>query len=82
MSISIIFAGVIVSVLPDGGVGRQLLQPLFLILVKAVLVVVDEYAGRNVLRIYKGQYPLCHITLMPLPVEALAAIGRALRNYN
>jgi len=52
-------------------------------------VVVDEHAGRDVRQcstlhgIYKVQMPSWwHTTLIPLPVEAIAAIGRALSNHN
>jgi hypothetical protein len=43
--------------------GSQRFQPLFIVLMQAILVVVDEHTGSNVHRIYKGQSPLY---LMPL----------------
>jgi hypothetical protein len=58
-----VLAGAVVPVLLDGRVRRQPFKPHFVIVVQATLVVVDEYAGRNVLRIYKGQRPLYHIPL-------------------
>jgi hypothetical protein len=63
MRVCIVFAGVIVPVLPCGCMGGQTLQPLLIILVQAILVVVDEHTRRNVLRIYKGQSPLYRMPL-------------------
>jgi hypothetical protein len=69
MSVSVVFAGVIVPALTDGRVGGQPFQPLFIVGVQTPLVVVDEHAGRNVRQystlhgIYKGQSPLCRIPL-------------------
>ena len=61
--VGIVLAGVIMPVLADGGMRRQLFKPDLVIVVQATLIIVDEHAGRNVLRIYKGQYPLCGIPL-------------------
>ena len=50
-------------------------------MVQAALVVDDKHTGSSVLRMYKGQSPsLWYTAFVPLPVEALAAIGRALSN--
>jgi hypothetical protein len=61
--VSVVFAGVIVPVLADGGMRRQFLQPLLIVLVQAILIVIDEHTGSNVHSIYKGQRPLYHIPL-------------------
>jgi hypothetical protein len=61
MRVGIILAGADVLVLTDGRVGRQPLEPHLVIVMQATLIVVDEYAGRNVLRIYKDQCPPCDI---------------------
>ena len=63
VGVGIVFAGIIVPVLADGRMGSQSLQPLFIVLMQSVLVVIDEHAGRNVHRRYKGQSPLHHIPL-------------------
>ena len=56
-------AGAVVLVLANEGVRCQLFEPHLVIVVKAALVVVDEYAGRNVLRIYQVQCLPCGIPL-------------------
>jgi hypothetical protein len=50
--------------------------------VQAALVVVDEHAGIDVYGICRGQRPLSYTTLIPVTVEDLAAIGRALSDHN
>jgi hypothetical protein len=43
---------------------------------------VDKHTRSDVYGIYKGHPPLSYTALMPMPIEALAAIDRALNNYN
>jgi hypothetical protein len=59
--VCIVLASAIVLVLADGRVGSQSPQPLFIVLMQAVFIVVDEHTRSNVHRIYKGQSPLSHI---------------------
>jgi hypothetical protein len=61
--VCIVLASAIVLVLANRRVRRQPFEPHLVIMVQATLVVVDEHAGRNVLRIYKGQSPLYRIPL-------------------
>jgi hypothetical protein len=66
MRVGIVLAGAVVQPAPgpamaDRCVWRQPFKPHLVIVVQATLVVVDEYAGRNVLRIYQGQYLPCGI---------------------
>jgi hypothetical protein len=63
MRVGIVLARPIVPILVDRCMRRQLFEPDLVVMVQATLVVVDEYAGSNVLRIYKGQSPLCGIPL-------------------
>ena len=44
--------------LADRRMRRQIFEPHLVIMVQATLIVVDEHAGRNMLRIYKGQSPV------------------------
>jgi hypothetical protein len=80
--VRIVLTGAIMSVLVNRCVWSQPFKPHLVIVVKAALVVVDEYRCGNVERIYKGQSPLSYTALVPLPVEAIAAVGRALSNHN
>ena len=82
MGISIVFAGIIVPILTYGRMRRKSLQPLFIVLMQAILIVIDEHTRSNVHGIYRGQSPLSYTALIPLKVEAIAAIGRALSNHN
>ena len=50
------FPGAVVLVLADRRVRSQLFNPNFMIVMQATLAVVDEYAGCNMLRVYKGRY--------------------------
>ena len=61
--IGVVLAGAVVPILVDRCMWRQLFKPHLIIVVQAALVVVDEYAGGYVHRIYKGQAPLYHIPL-------------------
>ena len=63
MSVSVVLTGVIVPVLTDGGMRRQFLKPLFIVLMQAVLIVVDEHAGSDVQGIVQAQ-PLLDATLV------------------
>ena len=65
MRVGIIFPDAVVAVLVNEFVWRQLLQPIVIVpaplvqgkgLVQAALVVVDEPAGSDVHRAYKGQH--------------------------
>ena len=55
MRVGIVFAGVVVLVLRQRLVRRQLLQPLLVILVQAPLVVVDEHRRGDVHRVHQHQ---------------------------
>ena len=48
MRVGVVFAGAVVVIACDRLVGRELFEPLVVVLVQAALVVVDEHAGRDV----------------------------------
>jgi hypothetical protein len=58
-----VLASAVVPILVDWRVWGQLFEPHFVIMVQATFIVVDKHTRSNVLRIYKGQYPLCGILL-------------------
>jgi hypothetical protein len=61
--VGIVLAGAVVPILVDRCVRCKFFEPHLVIVVQAALIVVDEHARSNVLRIYKGQSPLYRIPL-------------------
>ena len=51
----------IVLALADRRLNYETLQPHFVVGVQAPVIVIDEQAGCNVVRVYRGQRPLYHI---------------------
>ena len=62
MCIGIILSGIVVSVMGDGFMWCQFLQPTFLVCMQTGLIIINKHAGCNMHRVYEAQ-PFLDATL-------------------
>ncbi len=79
VGVVIIFAGAVVAIAADGLVRGQSFQPIFIVLVQAALIVVDEHAGRDMHGVYQAHY-LRDAAFVPMTLGTIVHLERVLRN--